>query len=724
MELSNPLEPFLAHTALFTSSLGSSDSIVIFLITLVAIRYLSGYLNNTKTQRSLSETSGKTGARSDQSDIEAIEGEEQEDQDRSIVQALRRQNRRCAVIFGSQTGTAEAYASRLSQDGRSTFSLTTMTCDAEEYDWADDLHNIGSDQVLIFVLASYGEGEPTDNAADLYEAILGLADQTTGRELPNLIYAAFGLGNKTYEHYNKVVHDIDGALQKLGARRLGPVGEGDDAGGTMEEDFLSWKAIMWDALSKHLGLEEHQTTYKPMLEVLPRDDLSLQSPSVYLGETTAQQLKGLAAPAGPHQPFVATVSESRELFRMSDRNCIHMEMDLAGSGLQYQTGDHIAVWPMNSSVEVDRFLNVNGLLERRDSIIDVRSMDPTAKLPCPTPTTYDTIARYYLEISSIVSRELLARFAPLAPSEEARDMMVKLNSDADYFTQTVTSRYLNLAQVLEMAGGGKVWSSIPFAFYLEGLSRLRPRYYSISSSSLLHPQRVSITAVVDTANLPNRSGLWKGVASNYLLAIKQGREADSSNNNATRGSEGASAYTTTGPRGKYGGSCLPVHIRASKFRLPDDPATPIVMVGPGTGVAPFRAFLQERVAQVKANLPVGKTILFYGCRNSSQDFLYQDEFEEHKKVLQDRFHLITAFSREGGSKVYVQHRLKGNAAQVASLLTEGGHFYVCGNAAKMAQDVHSTLVQIMGQHLGGREEHGLEYLRAMRASRRYQEDTW
>lgn len=106
---------------------------------------------------------------------------------------------------------------------------------------------------------------------------------------------------------------------------------------------MSWKAIVWDAVSRYLGLEQHQATYNPIFEVLPRDDLNLQSPDVYLSETTTQQLKGLDAPPGPEQPFVASVSKSRELFQMNDRNCLHTEVDLAGSGLQDQTGDHIAI---------------------------------------------------------------------------------------------------------------------------------------------------------------------------------------------------------------------------------------------------------------------------------------------------------------------------------------------------------------------------------------------
>lgn len=606
--------PLLAFNAMPTWPFKSTDTIIFILTALLICRYLKT-VGSTLSDEEVPHAATSSNDQINTQD----EDDENDDNDRSICQVLKKHNHKCAVVFGSQTGTAEGYASRVAQEGRSTFSLPALLADAEEYSWTD-LHKVGDDEIIIFVLATYGEGEPTDNALGLYEKLSSLAEEATGNTLSNLNYAAFGLGNKTYEHYNNVVHNVDKALQRLGAHRLGPVGEGDDAEGTMEEDFLSWKAIMWQSVSKHLGLEEHRAKYEPMLKISPREDLSLQSPDVYLGESTSQQLNGLVAPAGPHQPFVAQVTESRELFRMPDRNCIHLEVDLSGSGLRYQAGDHIAVWPMNSNVEVDRFLHVNGLLENRDNIIDIDSLDPTTKVPCPKPTTYDSIARYYLEITAAVSRELLARFAPFAPNEEAEDKLNRLSDDAEYFAKTVTAKYLSLSQVLELAGGKHHWDRVPFSLYLESLNRLRPRYYSISSSPLLHPNHVSITVVVDTAKLPNRTDSWKGVASNYLLAIKQDRDS--------RRIEGAvSAYTINGPRGMYSGSRIPVHIRASKFRLPEDTSASIIMVGPGTGVAPFRGFLQERIAQLEAGLPVGKSILFYGCRNSSQDFLYKEEFE-------------------------------------------------------------------------------------------------
>ncbi|KAG8422602.1 hypothetical protein J3459_010237 [Metarhizium acridum] len=128
-----------------------------------------------------------------------------------------------------------------------------------------------SDKIVMFILATYGEGEPTDNAVEFYEFITGEdVSFSEGSEpaLQNLNYGRFGLGNNTYEHYNSMVRNVDKALQKLGANRIGEAGEGDDGAGTMEEDFLAWKDPMWAALAEKMGLEEREAVYEPTLASL------------------------------------------------------------------------------------------------------------------------------------------------------------------------------------------------------------------------------------------------------------------------------------------------------------------------------------------------------------------------------------------------------------------------------------------------------------------------
>lgn len=553
---------------------------------------------------------------------------------RNIIQKMEETGKNCVIFYGSQTGTAEDYASRLAKEGKSRFGLETMIADLEEYDY-ENLDSFPEDKIAMFVLATYGEGEPTDNAVDFYEFVT--ADDVSfadGNEpaLGNLTYVAFGLGNNTYEHYNKMVRGVDQVFTKLGATRVGSAGEGDDGAGTMEEDFLAWKEPMWAALASKMNLEEREAVYEPIFGVVDREGLTRDSPEVYLGEPNKQHLDGAGkGPFNAHNPYIAPLAESRELFAVKDRNCLHVDVDISGSNLSYQTGDHIAVWPTNPGDEVDRFLSILGLTEKRHQVVSVKALEPTAKVPFPTPTTLDSIVRYHMEICAPVSRQFVATLAAFAPNESIKAEMTRLGGDKDYFHQKTGPQYFNIARLLASVSQGQQWPSIPFSAFIEGLTKLQPRYYSISSSSLVQPKKVSISAVVESQAIPGRDIPFKGVATNYLLALSQKQ------NGEANPSPFGQTYEILGPRNKYDGIHVPVHIRHSNFKLPSDPAKPIIMVGPGTGVAPFRGFIQERARQVQDGVNVGKTLLFFGCRKSTEDFVYKEEWEVSRNSHQEHF---------------------------------------------------------------------------------------
>ena len=660
---------------------------------------------------------------------------------RNIIEKLEESDKNCVVFYGSQTGTAEDYASRISKEGHSRFGLRTMVADLEDYDF-DNLDTFPDDKLAVFVLATYGEGEPTDNAVEFYE-FMGSEDITFSegggaddKPLANLKYVTFGLGNNTYEHYNSMVRNVDKYLTKLGATRLGAAGEGDDGAGTMEEDFLAWKEPMWAAVSEKMGLEEREAAYDPVFEITEKDDLTPEHDTVYLGEPNKNHLEGKQkGPFNANNPYIAPIVESAEIFTAKDRNCLHMEISIAGSNLSYTTGDHIAIWPNNAGKEVDRVFKVLGKEDKRHTVIAVKGLDPTAKVPFPSPTTYDAAVRFHMEIGAAVSRQLVSGLAQFAPNEDIKAEMTKLGSDKDYFKEKVTNRHLNLAQLLEIEGKGQTWTKIPFSFLIEGLVKIQPRYYSISSSSLVQKDKISITAVVESIEKPGNPHVLKGVTTNYLLALKQKQHGDPSPD-----PHGLN-YAITGPRNKYDGIHVPVHVRHSNFKLPSDPSKPIIMVGPGTGVAPFRGFVQERAAQAKAGQNVGKTVLFFGCRKRSEDFLYEKEwevsytipkcdrlvlisFQQYKEALGDNFVLHTAFSRDGPKKVYVQHQMEEYGEEINKLLEQKAYFYVCGDAAHMAREVNTLLGKIIAKYRNVSETKGEEIVKAMRASNQYQEDVW
>src|SRR5580658_3106058 len=225
------------------------------------------------------------------------------------------------------------------------------------------------------------------------------------------------------------------------------------------------------------------------------------------------------------------------------------------------------------------------------------------------------------------------------------------------------------------------------------LSLLAPRYYSISSSPSVDASRCSITTAVVEGPAASGRGTYKGICSNYL----GGRRA------------GETVYAT---------------LRETKagFRLPDDNAVPIIMIGPGTGLAPFRGFLQERAARKASGATPGPAMLFFGCRHPDQDYLYADELKAFAADGITELH--TAFSRGDGPKTYVQNLVAAQQERIWSLIEQGAIIYICGDGSKMEPDVKAALVAIYRERSGADEAAGARWIEELGARNRYVLDVW
>ncbi|KZP01354.1 NADPH-dependent cytochrome P450 oxidoreductase [Calocera viscosa TUFC12733] len=691
---------------------------------------------------------------------------------RDFVAKMKDTKKRLVIFYGSQTGTAEEYAIRLAKEAKARFGLSSLVCDPEEYDF-DNLDQTPEDCAAIFVVATYGEGEPTDNAVTLMENLEDESFEFSGGEhkLENLRYVVFGLGNRTYEHYNEIARKVDAALEKAGATRIGQRGEGDDDK-SMEEDYLEWKDGMWEDFARVMNVEEGAGSDTADFVVTELDKEFAQD-KVYLGELSARALTRTKGIHDAKNPYPAPIKEARELFAVGgDRNCIHVEFDIEGSGLTYQHGDHVGVWPTNPDVEVDRLLCVLGLgaPDRRNAVIGIESLDPTlAKVPFPVPTTYQTVLRHYIDISATAGRQSLSALAKHAPTPEAAERLQQLSSDKTLYAEVVGEGSLKLGEVLQLVSSPippdfsaapttenvTPWS-IPFDLIVSLIPRLQPRYYSISSSPKLHPGAIHITAVVlkyqaSKSHHPERDPKWVfGVGTNYILNLKLAHNGETSPLMAEMGVEEIvesvslpPRYAIEGPRSAYFHEKVyrvPIHVRRSTFRLPTNPKTPVIMIGPGTGVAPFRGFVQERVALAKraiekngpdALVDWGNIWLFYGCRSSKGDFLYADEWPYYADQLKGKFLMHTAFSREtprkpDGGKVYVQDLIwQQKDLLTKAILEQKAYIYICGDAKGMAHDVEEKLMQMLGEGKGGSAEvEGAAELKLLKERSRLLLDVW
>jgi cytochrome P450/NADPH-cytochrome P450 reductase len=234
---------------------------------------------------------------------------------------------------------------------------------------------------------------------------------------------------------------------------------------------------------------------------------------------------------------------------------------------------------------------------------------------------------------------------------------------------------------------------LPFHAYLEMLSLLAPRYYSISSSPSGDPSRCSVTVGVVEGPASSGRGIYRGICSNYLA-------------------------------GRRGGETIHATVRETKagFRLPDDASVPIVMVGPGTGLAPFRGFLQQRAALKAKGASLGPAMLFFGCRHPDQDYLYADELKAFETSGITELHV--AFSRAEGPKIYVQDLVAAQKERVWSLIEKGAIVYVCGDGGKMEPDVKAALVAIYRERKGADADAGLRWIDDLGTKNRYVLDVW
>ncbi|KAJ3360129.1 hypothetical protein GGF32_008594 [Allomyces javanicus] len=634
---------------------------------------------------------------------------------RSLVAKFEQDGKDMVVLYGSQTGTAEDYAGRLVKDAAK-YGLHALALDPEDID-AEELAKVPKSKLVVFVLATYGEGEPTDNAVALNEYLSQQYEEfrnadTGDKPLRNLHYAVFGLGNKTYELFNAMARNIDKYCTALGATRIGPCGEGDDDA-NMEEDFGRWRETVWTEFAQFYGIDLAAAAAKTAAAGLSRSFTLVgheEMPStVYRGELGDMALTTYDA----KNPFMARIVATRELFSGQEvpvRNCVHVELDLTGSKLIYQPGDHLAIWPQNQQHDVDLLAQALGLTDRLDDVFSLTSTDPAAskKHPFPCPTTYRAAFTHYLDIAVPPKPHILQAWLSHIADQATRAIYSRLAGDKVAYAAEITDHHTTVAELLLKH---PIVPPLPLDIVLESFTRIQPRYYSISSSPryLGNPNRVHITATVLRYESAAKNKSVHGLCTRHLLNLHEQLQRDPN----------AAIF-------------VPVAIRHAAFKLPRQNATPVIMIGPGTGVAPFRGFVQERcalMAKAKSSTsaippaPLGDALLFFGCRHEQHDFLYASEWPEY--LAQGGLtEMITAFSRDTDKKVYVQHRLAEHGDRVWELMRKGAHVYVCGDAKNMARDVHRWFVEAAMTRGGVSEEKAERFVKDMRTKGRYLEDVW
>ena len=602
----------------------------------------------------------------------------------------------------------------------------------------------------VFLMATYGEGEPTDNAAqfvNLIKAKSGIksnynfeaeiaeldaaaaadygeekkgdvgdddgggagGDEVDAAYFNGLAYTVFALGNRQYEHFCAMGKLTDMALNRCGGERLAEVGIGDDDK-DLEGDFENWKDnVMWPSLKRRfvadgaMSKKAAATAINGESNCLPDCQYNVE----YIADMSPENVKADVVKsdeihASTKHYFTAVdcpVKVSRELRTDKDPgSTVHMEIDIskAGDDLRYQTADNLGVLPVNDDDVVEAVAGALGYdLDAVFRLKPAPGHEHKHAALFPTPCTIRECLARYCDLTQAPRRSDLKLLASYAKDPMDRSALLRMSSKegkAEY-REKIVNAHIGIADIVS-----RLCRSIemPLEHFIAACPRLLPRYYTISSSSSMHPDSIHITVSVVKTERADGS-LHKGVCSHHLAGIVE--------NQSVR-----------------------VFCRDSSFRLPTDPSRPVIMIGPGTGIAPMRALLQERSHQRKkkhrfGKSDVGKNVLYFGCKTPHQDYLYENELKEFEKegTLSN---LRVAFSRTTEKKVYVQHLLADDADETWDLVEkEKASVFVCGGT-KMGADVSETLRAIVSESGGMNADDAKAYLERMAAEGRFVQELW
>eukprot|EP00047_Mylnosiga_fluctuans_P007591 m.254358 g.254358 ORF g.254358 m.254358 type:complete len:686 (+) comp18904_c0_seq1:93-2150(+) len=651
------------------------------------------------------------------------------------------------IFWGSQTGTAQGFAQEFTDEATAR-GLACKNMDLKAFDPAQ----LKFDGTSIFMLACYGMGEPTDNARKFYAWLL----EQKGRPFEGQRYAVFGLGSRSThaERFCVIGKNVDERMAQLGGTRVWPRIDG-DASDCIEVQFDDWQRAFLQQMEDEANGAEAKTYMTPeptpsgppspaAAPVRPpspdgpsceppsraTDGPTCDSPGRQAAKPRESPFRSSAlafspapraqAPADPVQAFntflrpvaqaetvLLPIHYNRELTPRATRSTKEMSVStvpvpgssLTNKRLEYTTGDHLVVYPENQPDAVERCMDVLDLAAvdgKRDDPFTISSQTQVpASLPANLPLTLRRCLTSYVDLHFVPSPKILRSLSEIAarPDEAAwlRDL-----AEGDNYKREVVGSPRTLVDILADCRS----IALPVGKFLELSPRLRPRYYSISSSSLEYPDDIHITYRVLSYQPKHASApVHKGVCTTYLAGIQPAQPLS---------------------------AMLPCYVYRSAFRMPPTAASPIIGIAGGTGIAPFKAFIGERGMQ-RAQQPGQQWApfeLFYGV-NDQTEFAYGDEFlQAHKSGVLSN--LTVAFVRDApswGTPGFVTEALRARASDVWRMLQQNAYVYVCGGAGGLGAGAARILKEDVIMKCGGLSRADAEaFFSTLVASKRYLED--
>ncbi|XP_064452947.1 methionine synthase reductase isoform X4 [Mirounga angustirostris] len=639
--------------------------------------------------------------------------------------------RRFLLLYATQKGQAKAIAEEICEKAFAHGFSADLHCISES-----DKYDLKTETApLVVVVSTTGTGDPPDTARKFVKAIQDKA--LPADFFAHLHYGLLGLGDSEYTYFCNGGKIIDKRLQELGAQHFYDTGHADDCVG-LELVVEPWIDGLWAALTKHFmasrGKEERNGALKMASNASQRMDpvkpellhiesqvelLRLDDPGRKDSEVREQNTVNRNQSSAPPAESESSLTHSIPPLSQASLNIpalppeylqVHLQESLGQkTDFSYQPGDAFNVICPNSDSEVQNLLQRLQLTDRREHCVLLKIKADTKKkgaaLPqhIPEGCSLQFILTWCLEIRAVPKKALLRALSDYTsdgPEKRRLQELCSRQGAADY-NRLVRDAHASLFDLLLAFPSCQP----PLRLLLEHLPKLQPRPYSCASSNLTHPGKLHfIFNIVEFVSNTTMEVLRKGVCTGWLATVAASVLHPYPRVSRAEGGKAPAPEISISPR------------TTNFFHLPSDPSAPIIMVGPGTGIAPFIGFLQhrEKLQEQHPDGHFGAMWLFFGCRHKDRDYLFREELRHfHQRGILT--HLKVSFSRdapvgeEEAPVKYVQDNIRLHSEQVARLLLhERGCIYICGDAKNMAKDVSDTLVEIISK------EAGVEKLEAMK----------
>ncbi|XP_070614521.1 NADPH-dependent diflavin oxidoreductase 1 isoform X3 [Erythrolamprus reginae] len=558
--------------------------------------------------------------------------------------------REMLVLYGSQTGTAQDMAERVGREAkRRHFHCKVEALD--DYRVASLIHQ----PLVVFVCATTGQGDPPDNMKNFWKFLFRKNLPPTS--LCQMDYAVLGLGDSSYPKFNFIAKKLHRRLLQLGGSPLVPAALGDDQHDLGPDAAIDpWLLSLWEKILALHPLLPGLRVMSPDVLLPPKYTFQfLDEASGDLRRATLRPEEALGGGPSDRNPFWARVVSNQRVTSESHFQDVRLiELDIAGSGIEYAAGDVVMIQPHNGPEDVGLFCDLLRLDPEAFFTLRPREAGTPLPAPLPQPSTVRHLVTHFLDITSVPRRSFFEFLSHFSPNDLERS---KLQEFCSAHGQEERYAYCN-----------------------------RPRRTVLE----VHPDQIQILLAV-VRYKTSLSKARQGLCSTWLASLQP----------------------------QEGGPRVPLWVKRGTLRFPGEPGAPVLMIGPGTGVAVFRAAIQERVAQRKT----GGNCLFFGCRNRDGDFYCQAEWEE--LVRRGLLTLLVAFSRDQEEKVYVQHRIREEKQLVWGLVKhKEAHIYLSGNAKQMPEQVAEALRFVFQSEGGLSAPEAEEFLARLAQTRRFQAETW